>query len=226
MTKRLTDLLLLFLLAPVWLPLLFLSAVLVRVFLGRPVLFRQERAGLGGRPFVLVKFRSMRDLRDSEGHLLSDAERLTGFGQLLRSLSLDELPELWNVLRGEMSLVGPRPLPLAYLGRYSSRQARRLEVLPGLTGWAQVRGRNALDWESRFEHDLWYVENRSFLLDLRILCLTVWTVLRREGISGGQAVTMSEFMGSPSTATGTPSPDEPRPVFPDPSHKNGPEPGR
>lgn len=158
--------------------------------LGRPVFFSQERAGKGGRAFNIVKFRSM---RTGSG---SDADRLTAWGQFLRSTSLDELPELWNVLRGEMSLVGPRPLPTSYLPRYSTEQSRRHDVRPGITGWAQVNGRNGLTWERQFELDLWYVENRSLLLDLKILCLTMLTVLRRENISAEGEATRGEFKGS------------------------------
>ncbi len=158
--------------------------------LGRPLFFRQERAGLGGRAFSILKFRTM---REGPG---GDAERLTGWGRFLRSTSLDELPELWNVLRGDMSLVGPRPLPTLYLPRYSPRQARRHEVRPGITGWAQVNGRNALSWERQFELDLWYVENQSFLLDLKILALTILTVLRREAVHAEGEATRSEFFGS------------------------------
>jgi len=158
--------------------------------LGRPIFFQQERAGKAGKAFRIVKFRSM---RSGPG---SDAERLTRWGGFLRSTSLDELPELWNVLRGEMSLVGPRPLPTAYLPRYSPEQARRHEVRPGITGWAQVNGRNGLSWERQFELDLWYVEHRSFLLDLKILVLTLLTVFRRENISAEGEATRKEFTGS------------------------------
>jgi len=168
----------------------------VRRELGSPVLFRQQRAGRDGEPFTLLKFRSMRDRLPGEELYLDDAARLSPFGARLRSTSLDELPQLVNVLRGDMALVGPRPLPLAYLERYDARQRRRLEVRPGITGWAQVNGRNALDWADRFDLDLWYVEHRSVLLDLRVLALTVRAVLRREGISGDGAATMSEFTGT------------------------------
>lgn len=176
-------------------PLLLGLAVLIRAKLGAPLFFRQERAGQGGRPFQIIKFRSMTDARDAAGRLLPDGERLTAFGRFLRASSLDELPELLNVLRGEMSLVGPRPLPTRYLPRYNTQQARRHEVLPGITGWAQVNGRNAQSWAQRFEYDLWYVENRSFALDLKILLLTVSKVIRREGISAEGEATMSEFIG-------------------------------
>ena len=158
--------------------------------MSRPVFFVQERAGLGGRPFKLIKLRTM---RDGTG---SDAERLTRLGKWLRATSLDELPELWNVLRGDMSLVGPRPLLMRYLPRYSQEQARRHEVLPGLTGWAQVNGRNALNWERKFEYDVWYVDNQSVWIDIKILWLTAWRVLTRQGISADGEATMSEFMGT------------------------------
>ncbi|MGB0343782.1 MAG: sugar transferase [Coraliomargarita sp.] len=163
--------------------------------MGRPVFFRQERAGLEGRPFFVLKFRTM---REGPG---SDDQRLTAWGRLLRSTSLDELPELWNVLKGEMSLVGPRPLPVAYLPRYSKQQARRHEVLPGITGWAQVNGRNGLTWERQFDLDLWYVENRSFILDIKILCLTIVTVLRRDDINAPGQATRSEFTGNQTPPT-------------------------
>ena len=158
--------------------------------MSRPVFFVQKRAGLGGRPFNLVKFRTMRDGAET------DAERLTRLGRWLRATSLDELPELWNVLRGEMSLVGPRPLLMRYLPRYTPEQARRHEVLPGLTGWAQVNGRNALSWERKFEYDVWYVDHRSFWLDLKILLMTVWLVVARRGINAEGNATMEEFLGS------------------------------
>jgi len=164
-------------------PLLAILAVLVRVRLGSPVVFRQVRPGLQAQPFTLYKFRTMVEARDSAGHPLADETRLTGLGRFLRSFSLDELPELVNVLRGEMSLVGPRPLLMAYLARYTAEQARRHEVLPGITGWAQVNGRNALTWEQKFEHDVWYVDHWTLWLDLRILATTMLKTLTREGIS-------------------------------------------
>jgi lipopolysaccharide/colanic/teichoic acid biosynthesis glycosyltransferase len=176
-------------------PLAFLAA-LVRRRLGSPVLFHQIRPGLGGRPFEMLKFRTMTDERDADGALKPDSERLTSFGRWLRATSLDELPELWNVLTGDMSLVGPRPLLMQYLPLYSPRQARRHEVRPGITGWAQVNGRNALTWPQKFELDVWYVENRSFWLDLRILWMTVTSVLRREGISASGEATMPAFTGN------------------------------
>lgn len=183
-------------------PLLIVLALLVAIALGRPVLFSQARPGLGGRPFRLLKFRTMNDGRDSSGRLLADDQRLTRFGRLLRSTSLDELPELWNVFRGDMSLVGPRPLLMQYLGRYSPQQARRHEVRPGLTGWAQVNGRNALGWPERLAMDVWYVDHRTFLLDLRILLMTIRAVFAREGISSEGSVTMHEFMGNESPPSG------------------------
>lgn len=171
-------------------------AFLVRQKLGRPILFRQSRPGLHGRPFELIKFRTMTDARDAEGQLLPDEQRLTHFGRILRSTSLDELPELWNVLRGDMSLVGPRPLLMEYLPRYTPRQARRHEVRPGLTGWAQVNGRNTPSWQERLEMDVWYVEHQSLHLDLRILFRTILAVLRREGINTGGHATAPPFRGS------------------------------
>jgi sugar transferase EpsL len=176
-------------------PVLFVVALLVRVRLGSPVLFRQERPGLAGRPFVMVKFRSMTDAVDRQGRMLSDAERLTPFGRTLRATSLDELPGLLNVLKGDMSLVGPRPLLMRYLPLYSPEQARRHAVRPGLTGWAQVNGRNALSWDEKFALDVWYVDHRSFALDLRILWITAAKVLRREGISSVGEATMPPFTG-------------------------------
>ncbi|NLO88838.1 MAG: sugar transferase [Clostridia bacterium] len=177
-------------------PLMIIIAVLVFINLGSPVLFRQVRPGLHGRPFVLYKFRTMRDLRDDEGHLLPDELRLTRFGRFLRSTSLDELPELFNVLKGEMSLVGPRPLLMEYLERYTPEQARRHEVKPGITGWAQVNGRNAISWEEKFKLDVWYVDNWSIVLDFKILLLTFIKVLKRESISADGHATMPEFKGS------------------------------
>ena len=188
--KRVLDLVLTVVTAPLWLPLMALVACAVRVKLGTPVFFVQERAGRGGKPFWLFKFRSM---RTGPG---TDAERLTPFGCFLRASSLDELPELLLVLRGTMSLVGPRPLPTAYLPRYTSGQMRRHEVLPGITGWAQVNGRNLLSWDEKFRHDVWYVDHRSLALDLRILVLTLVAVFRRSGISAAGEATMGEFKGN------------------------------
>ena len=193
--KRLFDLVIattaLLLLA---LPLLALTW-LVRRKLGSPVFFRQVRPGLHGQPFEMVKFRTMTDARGPDGQLLSDAVRLTSFGRFLRATSLDELPELWNVIKGDMSLVGPRPLLVEYLPLYSPEQARRHEVRPGITGWAQVNGRNALSWEDKFKLDVWYVDHRSLWLDIKVLWLTVKKVLVREGISAAGEATMSKFTG-------------------------------
>ena len=177
------------------LPLLLL-ALLVRAKLGSPVFFRQTRPGLHGKPFEMVKFRTMTDARDAQGELLPDSERLPPFGRFLRSSSLDELPELWNVLKGEMSLVGPRPLLMEYLPLYTPQQYRRHEVRPGVTGWAQVNGRNAISWEEKFALDVWYVENQSFWLDVKILLLTVKKVLVKDGISATGEATMTKFTGS------------------------------
>lgn len=172
-------------------------AAAIRASMGGPVLFRQQRPGLGGKPFFVYKFRTMSDARDADGRLKPDAERLTAVGRFIRAASLDELPQLLNVLKGEMSLVGPRPLLMQYLGRYNSRQARRHEMKPGITGLAQVRGRNALSWEDKFEYDVQYIEGWSLALDARILAETILKVLRRDGISEQGQATMSEFMGSP-----------------------------
>ncbi|HTJ46699.1 MAG TPA: sugar transferase [Kofleriaceae bacterium] len=176
-------------------PILVGVGVAVARSMGRPVFFKQERPGLGGRPFGMVKFRTMRDATDEHGRPLPDADRLTPLGRFLRASSLDELPELWNVLRGDMSLVGPRPLLMRYLPRYSAEQARRHDVKPGITGWAQINGRNALSWDEKLALDVWYVDHWSLLLDLRILARTMLTVLRREGISAAGEATMPEFMG-------------------------------
>jgi lipopolysaccharide/colanic/teichoic acid biosynthesis glycosyltransferase len=191
--KRVFDLIAVVLTAPLWLPVLAVVAALVRWKLGSPVFFRQQRPGYHERIFALIKFRTMTDARDAAGNLLSDAARLTPFGRWLRATSLDELPELLNVLRGEMSLVGPRPLLVEYLPRYSSEQRRRHDVLPGLTGWCQVNGRNALSWEQKFALDVWYVDHRTLWLDLKILFMTVGQVLFRKGISASDHATMPEF---------------------------------
>lgn len=177
-------------------PVMGVLAVLVRAKLGKPVLFNQVRPGLRGRLFKLHKFRTMRDAYDDKGKPLPDEQRLTPFGRFLRASSLDELPELVNVLKGEMSLVGPRPLLTAYLDRYTPEQARRHEALPGITGWAQVNGRNALTWEDKFRLDVWYVDHQSLWLDLKILFLTIWKALKREGINAPGSATAPEFMGS------------------------------
>jgi sugar transferase EpsL len=177
-------------------PLLVLLALAVRCNLGSPVLFAQTRPGRHGAAFDFYKFRTMTEACDASGHFLPDAARLTPFGALMRKFSLDELPQLVNVVKGDMSLVGPRPLLMEYLPLYNERQARRHEVRPGITGWAQVNGRNALDWDERFELDIWYVEHRSFRLDLRILALTAWRVLRPSGVSQQGHATMPKFTGS------------------------------
>jgi len=182
------------------LPLLIL-AVLIRRKFGSPVLFRQARPGMHGQPFRMIKFRTMTDKRGVDGALLSDSERLTSFGRFLRTTSLDELPELWNVLKGDMSLVGPRPLLMEYLPLYTSEQARRHEVRPGITGWAQVNGRNAISWEEKFALDVWYVDNRTFWLDIKILWLTVKKVLVRDDISAQGEATMPRFTGSQTQET-------------------------
>jgi lipopolysaccharide/colanic/teichoic acid biosynthesis glycosyltransferase len=178
-------------------PLLLGVAALVRWKLGTPIFFRQTRPGQNGQPFQLIKFRTMTDARDSGGALLPDDQRLPPFGQFLRRSSLDELPELWNIFKGDMSLVGPRPLLMQYLDRYTPEQTRRHDVKPGLTGWAQVNGRNAVSWEEKFRMDVWYVDNQSFALDLKILWMTIRKVLKREGISQAGQATAQEFMGSP-----------------------------
>ena len=192
--KRLFDLVVSTIVLILLSPLLVAIAIGVALSLGRPILFRQMRPGRDGRPFRLVKFRTMREPGPDDS--ADEAGRLTDFGRFLRATSLDELPELWNVVKGEMSLVGPRPLLMQYLGRYSRRQARRHDVRPGLTGWAQVNGRNALSWTERLEMDVWYVDNRSFALDMKIILATVGQVLRRTGISADGVATMPEFLGT------------------------------
>ena len=194
--KRSVDMALVIGSAPLTVPLLLLLGLLVRAVLRSPVLFRQERPGLGGRAFQLLKFRTMTEARNANGNLLSDGERLSAFGRFLRSTSLDELPEVINVLRGDMSVVGPRPLLMEYLERYTSEQRRRHDVRPGITGWAQVNGRNALDWEAKFRLDVWYVDHCSVLLDARILGRTVLSVFRRRGISRDGYDTAPKFMGN------------------------------
>ncbi len=198
--KRIFDVATVLATAPIVVPLAALTAVLVRVSIGAPVLFIQARPGLNGAPFDLIKFRTMTNAVGADGAPLPDAERLTPFGRFLRSTSLDELPELWNVLRGDMSLVGPRPLLMEYLPLYSPEQARRHEVRPGITGWAQVNGRNALTWEDKFRYDVWYVDNQSLALDLRILFRTVLAVLSRKGITAEGEATVGRFTGNDGTA--------------------------
>ena len=194
--KRIVDCVLSFLALIILFPLLLVVGWRVQSELGAPLFFRQLRPGLHGRPFVLVKFRTMRDAVDAQNNPIPDAARLTAFGRSMRAASLDELPELWNVLKGDMSLVGPRPLLMEYLPLYTPEQARRHNLRPGITGWAQVNGRNSLSWEDKFKLDVWYVDNRSLWLDIRILWLTVRTVLKREGISAAGEETMPRFTGS------------------------------
>ena len=195
MLKRFFDISLIFLGVPLIIPVLLFLALSVRLMLGSPIFFRQKRPGLHGKLFELCKFRSMRDLYDDKGASLPDEKRLTGFGRFLRSTSLDELPEVYNVLKGDMSLVGPRPLLVEYLPLYSEKQARRHDVRPGITGWAQVNGRNTLAWKERFEFDIWYVDNRSFQLDVKIIIMTVKQVLTRSGVSEKGQATMTKFTG-------------------------------
>ncbi len=194
--KRKLDLMVAVCLLVLLCPVMLVVAVLIRWQMGAPVVFGQERPGLYGRPFKIYKFRSMTDARDSAGNLLPDAHRLTGFGQFLRRFSLDELPQLFNVLKGELSLVGPRPLLMEYLPLYSKEQARRHDVRPGITGWAQVNGRNAISWEDKFKYDVWYVDHQSFWLDLKILWLTALKVVSSEGVSQTGHATMEKFQGT------------------------------
>ena len=193
--KRLFDLSLALIALVILSPIILVIAILVRVFIGTPILFKQQRPGYKGRPFFIYKFRTMTNRVGRDGSLLPDAERLTRFGHFLRSLSLDELPELFNILRGEMSFVGPRPLLMEYLPLYSPEQARRHDVVPGLTGWAQVNGRNTVDWPARFAMDVWYVDHWSFWLDIRIIFMTVWKVISREGINQEGQSTVEYFKG-------------------------------
>lgn len=205
MLKRLLDILIALLALLLLLPFILLLALLVRVKLGSPVLFRQTRPGLHGKPFAMIKFRSMRDAVDANGEPLPDHERLTRFGQLLRSTSLDELPELWNVLKGDMSIVGPRPLLMEYLPLYSPEQATRHNVRPGMTGLAQISGRNAISWQQKFQLDTWYVQHQSVWLDVKIMLKTVKKVLWREGISAQGEVTAAKFMGNVDGVNDNPS---------------------
>lgn len=193
--KRLLDVCLVVAALPFALPMMMVIAAVSRLLMGRPIIFRQRRPGLNGRPFEILKFRTMTEECGKGGSLFPDAQRLTRFGRFLRRTSLDELPELLNVLRGEMSIVGPRPLRMQYLPRYSPEQARRHDVKPGITGWAQVNGRNALTWEERFRLDVWYVDNHCFWLDVKIILMTLLKVIRREGISAEGHATMPEFTG-------------------------------
>jgi sugar transferase EpsL len=194
-SKRLFDFVFSLLALIILSPIMFVTAILVRVFIGMPILFKQERPGFKGHPFFIYKFRSMGGGFAKDGSLLPDSERLTRFGRLLRSLSLDELPELFNILRGEMSFVGPRPLLMQYLTLYSPEQARRHDVVPGLTGWAQVNGRNTVDWPTRFKLDVWYVDNWSFWLDIKIILMTVWKAISREGVNQEGQATVEYFKG-------------------------------
>jgi len=193
--KRLFDLVLTVPALVILSPVLVVLAIFVRLKLGSPILFRQIRPGLNERPFNILKFRTMTDARGADGVLLPDSVRLTRFGRFLRATSLDELPELFNVLKGDMSLIGPRPLLMQYLERYTQEQARRHEVRPGITGWAQVNGRNAITWEEKFNLDVWYVDNQSFWLDIKIIFLTIFKIFKREGINQQGQATMEEFKG-------------------------------
>lgn len=194
--KRIFDLALTIPGMVVLLPVLIIVALLVQFKLGSPVLFKQMRPGMREKPFSILKFRTMTDERNADGKLLPDALRLTRFGYFLRKTSIDELPELINMFKGDMSLVGPRPLLMQYLDRYTPEQTRRHEVKPGITGWAQVNGRNAITWEEKFKMDVWYVDNQSFYLDIKIIFMTIWKILRREGINQQGQATMEEFIGS------------------------------
>lgn len=199
--KRILDISLTILGVTIASPVLITVGLLVWIFNGWPIIFRQTRPGYRGQPFQVYKFRTMSNVRDERGNLLPDSERLTPLGRFLRSTSLDELPEMFNVLRGEMSLVGPRPLLMQYLDRYSTEQARRHDVQPGITGWAQINGRNVLTWEDKFRMDVWYVDHWSIGLDVKILLLTLWKVLKREGINQPGHVSAEEFMGTQDKAT-------------------------
>ena len=194
--KRIVDVFFIILSFPLLLPVLAIVALLVRVTVGLPIFFTQKRPGMNAKPFEMIKFRTMLDTIDKDGRPLPDSERITSVGNFLRNSSLDELPELWNVLKGDMSLVGPRPLLLEYLLLYSSEQALRHNVRPGITGWAQVNGRNAISWEEKFKYDVWYVENQSFWLDMKIIWMTIKKVLAREGISADGEATMPKFTGN------------------------------
>jgi len=195
-TKRVFDTVLSFVMLLVLFPLMACIALTIYIAMGRPVLFCQRRPGLYGREFILYKFRTMTEKSDADNNMLPDAARLTSMGTILRSLSLDELPELFNVLKGDMSIVGPRPLLLQYLERYTPQQRRRHEVKPGITGWAQINGRNAITWEEKFKLDIWYVDNWSVWLDIKIIFITIWKIIKREGISQPGQATMEEFKGN------------------------------
>ena len=193
--KRVLDLLLLLVVSPFVLPIAIVVALVVRLQMGSPVFFRQVRPGHRARPFTLMKFRTMNSARDERGGLLSDEKRLTKLGKLLRRYSVDEIPQLWNVLKGEMSLVGPRPLLMQYVNRYTTEQTRRHEVKPGITGWAQIQGRNSVSWEDKFELDVWYVDHVRWFLDAKILAMTLWKVAKSEGINQPGQATAEEFRG-------------------------------
>jgi sugar transferase EpsL len=194
--KRLFDIIVSFVLLVLFIPLLVITYIIVYIKIGNPCIFQQKRPGYLGKTFTVYKFRTMKNLYDAHGVLLDDKHRITKLGAILRKLSIDELPELFNVLIGNMSLVGPRPLLTQYLSRYNQKQLRRHDVLPGITGWAQIKGRNAISWEEKFNYDLWYIEHMSLTLDIKILLLTVYRVLKRENINSDSSITMSEFMGS------------------------------
>ncbi|MDN3019273.1 sugar transferase [Paenibacillus sp. BSR1-1] len=194
--KRIFDFILSILIIIIFSPVIILLSILVRLKLGSPILFKQERPGLNGKPFLIYKFRTMTNKKDNNGSLLPEHLRLTGFGSFIRKFSLDELPQLINVIKGEISLVGPRPLRMDYLPLYTPLQARRHEVKPGITGWAQIKGRNSISWEERFELDVWYVDNKSFLLDLKILSMTLLKVIRPQGINHDGHVSMPDFTGT------------------------------
>lgn len=196
MIKRFFEFLIALVILIILSPLLAALAIMVRVIIGSPVLFKQQRPGLQGKPFTIYKFRTMTDEWDEKGNWLPDGERLTRLGRFLRKNSMDELPELFNVIKGDMSIVGPRPLLIQYLDRYTPEQARRHEVKPGITGWAQVNGRNAISWEDKFKLDVWYVEHASFLLDIKIIFLTIWKIFKREGINQPGQATIEEFKGT------------------------------
>tara|TARA_B100001540_G_C15791479_1_gene635630 strand:- start:206 stop:790 length:585 start_codon:yes stop_codon:yes gene_type:complete len=193
--KRILDLSIIVISSPIWITIFFLIAIIVRFKIGKPILFSQPRVGLRGKVFTLKKFRTMSDEKDADGKLLSDEKRLSPFGYWLRSTSLDELPTLWNVIIGDLSLVGPRPLLIEYLPLYNSRQLRRHNKMPGITGWAQINGRNSISWEEKFELDIWYIENYNFILDVRILIITIKKVISRDGISSKDNATMPKFKG-------------------------------
>lgn len=194
--KRMFDFIVSFIALVILSPIILITALLIRIKIGSPVVFIQQRPGLKGKPFYVYKFRSMTDQRDANGELLPDDVRLTSFGKNLRKLSLDELPQLWNVLKGDMSFVGPRPLLMHYMELYNKTQLKRHNVRPGITGWAQVNGRNTISWEQKFEYDVWYVENHSFWLDIKVLFMTVQKVFKSEGVSQEGHVTMTQFKGN------------------------------